>query len=168
MVKATQPEVCYTCHKEQRAQGKHISVHPIDAGKVACSDCHQPHGSPTDKALVKETINATCFTCHAEKRGPFLWEHQPATEDCTSCHVAHGSNVTPLLKTRAPFLCEECHNGSHQSSRPIGLGAGGVQAGMVGVGNAAFAPSGSSGRACQNCHVMVHGSNRTDGAFLHR
>ena len=26
--------------------------------------------------------NETCYQCHAEKRGPFLWEHQPARDDC--------------------------------------------------------------------------------------
>jgi DmsE family decaheme c-type cytochrome len=168
MVKTEQAAVCYTCHMEQRAQGRHQSVHPIDAGKITCSDCHNPHGSPTDRALIKETINATCFTCHAEKRGPFLWEHQPVTEDCSSCHVAHGSNIAPLLKSRSPYLCQECHNGPHQSDKPIGMGAAGVQGGQIGAGTAAYAASGSTGRACQNCHSMIHGSNHTAGAFLHR
>ena len=43
-VKAEQPAVCFTCHKDQRAQTKQVSTHPLDAGKMACSDCHNPHG----------------------------------------------------------------------------------------------------------------------------
>lgn len=156
MAKQTQAEVCYTCHKEQRAQGRHVSIHPVDAGKIACSDCHAPHGATSDKSLVKNTINETCFTCHADKRGPFLWEHQPATEDCTSCHVAHGSNIAPLLKSRAPFLCQECHDGPHNSRTPYGSSASEGKNIM------------SAGRSCLNCHTMVHGSNHAAGAFLHR
>jgi DmsE family decaheme c-type cytochrome len=169
--KRTQPEVCFTCHKEQRADSNKVSHHPIGEGKVVCSDCHNPHGSTGPKMLRENTVLETCFTCHAEKRGPFLWEHQPATKDCTNCHTPHGSNIAPLLKSRAPFLCDECHNGPHNSVVPYGPGA------AVGKPGAAFTAGGDSagygdrsaaGRACMNCHNMVHGSNSPSGAFLHR
>ena len=113
LTKATQPEVCFTCHKTQRAQTHRISTHPLDAGKMACSDCHNPHGSTGPKLLVKNSVNETCYTCHAEKRGPFLWEHQPVIDDCTNCHTPHGSTNAPLLKARPPWLCQECHSGDH-------------------------------------------------------
>src|SRR5581483_5012420 len=45
LAKSTQPEVCFECHKDQRAQLHRISTHPIAAGQMACSDCHNPHGS---------------------------------------------------------------------------------------------------------------------------
>ena len=77
--KATQTEVCYSCHKEQRAQSNRQSHHPIQEGKVVCSNCHNPHGSSGPKLLHKNTVGETCFTCHAEKRGPFLWEHPPVS-----------------------------------------------------------------------------------------
>ena len=38
--KRTQPEVCFTCHKEQRSQIDRPSHHPIPEGKMTCSDCH--------------------------------------------------------------------------------------------------------------------------------
>jgi DmsE family decaheme c-type cytochrome len=162
--KKTQPEVCYTCHKEQRADSFKVSRHPIDEGKVTCTDCHNPHGSAGPKLLKKNTVNATCFTCHAEKRGPFLWEHQPVNENCINCHTPHGSNISPLLKSRAPFLCEECHDGPHASQTPAGPGAAVGRPGAAnGLGNVEFA-----GSACMNCHNMVHGSNSPSGAFLHR
>jgi len=165
LVKAEQEMVCFTCHKEQRAQVKQISTHPLDVGKMACSDCHNPHGSPAPKMLAKNTVNETCFTCHAEKRGPFLWEHQPATEDCTYCHTPHGSNITPLLKSRPPFLCDECHDGPHTSQSPVGTGVAGIQGGGIVKGGS---PSVINvGRSCMNCHVMVHGSNSPTGAYLH-
>jgi DmsE family decaheme c-type cytochrome len=169
--KKTQAEVCFTCHKEQRADGKKVSHHPVAEGKVACSDCHNPHGSTGPKLMKKNTVIETCFTCHAEKRGPFLWEHQPATEDCTNCHTPHGSNITPLLKSRAPFLCDECHNGPHQSATPAAGNVAGIQGGLTAstasTSNHTVSP-GYAARSCMNCHVMVHGSNSPAGALLHR
>lgn len=163
--KKTQTAVCFTCHKEQRAQSHKISTHPIDAGKVVCSDCHNPHGSSGPKLLKKATVTETCFTCHAEKRGPFLWEHQPVTEDCTNCHTPHGSNISPLLKSRAPFLCQECHDGPHNSKTPYGSLTGGGQAVP---GSPTLPNENAAGRGCTNCHSMVHGSNHPAGALLHR
>jgi DmsE family decaheme c-type cytochrome len=164
--------VCFTCHKEQRADTHKISTHPIDAGKVVCSDCHNPHGSVGPKLLKKNTVRETCFTCHAEKRGPFLWEHQPVAEDCTICHTPHGSNLTPLLKSRAPFLCDDCHDGPHNSQANYGPNVGGIQSsgsGLTATASSPKAPSSSAaGRACMNCHVMIHGSNSPAGAFLQR
>jgi DmsE family decaheme c-type cytochrome len=165
LVKVLQPTVCFGCHKEQRAQTKQISTHPLDVGKMACSDCHNPHGSAGPKLLAKNTVTETCLTCHAEKRGPFLWEHQPVNEDCTNCHTPHGSNITPLLKSRPPFLCDECHDGPHNSQAPYGTAVAGIQGG--GALKGGNPNSNAVGRACMNCHVMIHGSNSPTGAFLH-
>lgn len=159
----TQTQVCFACHKEQRADSHKVSTHPIDAGKVICSDCHNPHGSSGPKLLKKNTVTETCFTCHAEKRGPFLFEHQPVSEDCTNCHTPHGSNITPLLKSRAPFLCQECHDGTHASATPAGPAAAGNQAGLIGNPSANIA-----GRGCMNCHVLIHGSNSPAGGYFQR
>jgi DmsE family decaheme c-type cytochrome len=165
LVKVLQPDVCFSCHKEQRAQTHQFSTHPLDAGKMACSDCHNPHGSAGPKLLAKNTVTETCLTCHAEKRGPFLWEHQPVNEDCTNCHTPHGSNISPLLKSRPPFMCDECHDGPHNSQAPYGTAVGGIQGGGALAGGSPN--SNAVGRSCMNCHVMIHGSNSPTGAFLH-
>jgi DmsE family decaheme c-type cytochrome len=160
--KKTQTEVCYTCHKEQRADNHKISRHPVQEGKVACSDCHNPHGSVGPKLVKKNNVNDTCYQCHAEKRGPFLFEHQPVVEDCANCHNPHGSNIGSLLKSRAPFLCQECHDGTHASASPVSTAVAGKQ--VTGT-----TPSSNYvGRSCMNCHVMVHGSNSPAGGFLQR
>ena len=144
--KLTQPEVCYTCHKELRAQTSRPSHHPIKEGKVSCSDCHNPHGSAGEKMLVRDNVNDTCYTCHMEKRGPFVRTHQPVQEDCTICHNPHGTTTPNLLKARAPFLCQECHEPtSHR----------GNIASLTGTSTSAN----SMARGCLNCHTNIHGTN---------
>ncbi len=161
--KKTQTEVCFTCHKEQRADTHKISTHPIQAGKVVCADCHNPHGSAGPKLMKRNTVTETCYTCHAEKRGPLLFEHQPVNEDCTNCHTPHGSNIAPLLRSRPPFLCQECHDGAHASGTPAGPNSAGNQNGL------AISPCANiTGRACLNCHSVIHGSNSPAGGFLQR
>jgi len=171
LAKSTQPEVCFTCHKTERAQTHRISTHPIDAGLMSCSDCHNPHGTTGPKLLAMNSVNDTCYTCHAEKRGPFLWDHQPVTDDCTNCHTPHGSTNAPLLKARPPWLCQECHSGDHgaQVNSAANLQDGGVTTanGRFPLANQA-ARAQMVGRACLNCHVLVHGSNHPAGAKFQR
>jgi DmsE family decaheme c-type cytochrome len=159
LVKATQPEKCFTCHAEQRADSFKYSHHPIREGKVVCSDCHNPHGSPGPKLLKEFTVNEVCYNCHAEKRGPFLWEHEPVRENCLNCHTPHGSTQARLLLQRPPFLCQECHaNGGHQSQILGGQNLAGQLAANVRM----------MARGCVNCHSNIHGSNSPNGAFFTR
>ena len=105
LTKITQPEVCFTCHKQQRAELNRPSRHPILEGKVACSDCHNPHGSVGPKLMKRDSTVETCYQCHAEKRGPFVHNHEPVQEDCGNCHNPHGTIADSLLKMRQPLLC---------------------------------------------------------------
>lgn len=169
--KLTQPEVCFACHKTQRAQIHRVSTHPILAGKVTCSECHNPHGSTGPTLLVKNTVNETCYTCHGEKRGPFLWEHAPAVDDCTSCHTPHGSNIAPLLITRPPMLCQNCHGAFHGKTLYSGanLPNGNVTTVNGQLPRANWSPPAQeNSRGCVVCHSQVHGSNHPAGAKLQR
>jgi DmsE family decaheme c-type cytochrome len=156
LVRTMQPQKCFTCHGEQRAQANRASHHPIIEGKVICADCHNPHGSPQEKMLVKARVTDLCYKCHPDKRGPFLGEHAPVREDCTLCHTPHGSTQARLLKERPPYLCQECHDTSHHSGSPYG--------GETYIGGRAPQVQ-VSGRGCLNCHSQVHGSNSPSGAF---
>jgi DmsE family decaheme c-type cytochrome len=175
--KATQADVCFKCHQSQRAETRHLSGHPLAktgtgaAPKMACSDCHNPHGSTGPKLLIKNSVNETCYTCHAEKRGPFLWEHAPVTDNCATCHNPHGSPNAPLLKARSPWLCQECHSGDHGAQVNSGANlAGGKVTTVNGVQQAAAAAPRAqmNARACLNCHVLVHGSNHPAGSKFQR
>ena len=157
--KLTQPDVCFTCHKEQRTQVNKPSHHPIMEGKVACSDCHNAHGSTGPKLLKRNSVVETCYDCHMEKRGPFVHNHQPVNEDCSICHNPHGTTAESLLKTRAPFLCNSCHSSPHGVFQPSAASTrpSGVPLWSSGSVN-------TQGRACNNCHTQVHGSNNPSSA----
>lgn len=161
--RTTQAEVCFECHKEIRSQTYRASSHPIRENKVICSDCHNAHGSAGPSSLKQFTINENCYSCHAEKRGPFLWEHYPASEDCTLCHRVHGSNHAALLNKPGPQLCQQCH---------ADVSAGG---GRRHIRNYLDYDDTNPGRArfkvgmnCANCHSKIHGSNHPSGAGLQR
>ncbi len=155
---ATQPEVCFDCHQQQRTQTMKPYAHPIRQGKMDCSGCHSPHGATSDWQFARQTLNDTCFGCHAEKRGPYLWEHAPVTEDCSTCHDPHGSNHPGMLTMRAPMLCQSCHS---QAGHPS------VANDADGLPNAA--PSQFLlGQNCMNCHTQSHGSNHPSGSRLMR
>ena len=140
------------------------SHHPIIEGKVKCSDCHNPHGGVGPKMLVRDSVNDTCYTCHMEKRGPFVHNHEPVSENCANCHNPHGTVAENLLKARPPFLCQECHT-PHGPIVPqvIGQGQTGSIAGQppsITATSAGKAPINFiMARGCTNCHTQVHGTN---------
>ena len=153
LLKAEKSEVCYQCHSAIKAMVNKQSHHPIKEGKVACVNCHNPHGELSDKMLKAGSINDLCYKCHAEKRGPYMNEHPPVEENCDNCHNPHGSNHQRLLTQRVPSLCEQCHgNGGSMGGKPFTR----FQTSAPGVTN----PSNHVyGRACLNCHPSIHGSN---------
>lgn len=160
LVRASQAELCVTCHKTVNAQLLRFSRHPIREGKVVCMDCHNPHGSIGPMSLKEFTVNDTCYQCHPEKRGPFLWEHPPVRDDCTNCHTPHGSTQARLLKARGPWLCQQCHLAQFHPS--------GLYAGNALPGGTQSQMSRLLIKNCLNCHSKVHGSNHPSGARFTR
>ena len=153
-----QPEACFGCHKSVRSAAHMQSRHPIIEGLTTCSDCHNPHGSLTESSLNEPTLNDTCYKCHAEKRGPFLFEHAPVTENCVTCHNPHGAVNNNLLSTRGPFLCQQCHSAAfHPSQQMSGSGLPNQEASPYMLG-----------KNCLNCHSQIHGSNHPSGSRLTR
>jgi len=150
--KRTQFEVCFTCHKDKRVEINRPSRHAILEGKVACSDCHNPHGSAGRALMKRDSVVDTCYQCHAEKRGPLVHEHEPVTEDCTNCHNPHGTVAESMLKVRPPFLCHECHTPHGGQVAQLAGQGGSVASGKNGVNY-------TQGRGCLNCHTQIHGSN---------
>jgi len=144
--KKPQPELCLQCHQMRRAQLQRSSHMPYREGKVTCTSCHNPHGSPNPKQLIQATTNENCLSCHTERRGPFLWEHPPVMENCANCHEPHGTNNPQLLKVRMPRVCDSCHLSSRHPTVPTLLNS--VR---------------DFNRGCTNCHSSIHGSNHPSG-----
>jgi predicted CXXCH cytochrome family protein len=107
----SQEEVCYPCHADVRAQFELPDHHPVPEGRMACTDCHDPHkgsiynGGGT--SLLSE--NEMCLRCHPAQQGPYVFEHEALREGCTTCHNPHGSINAQLLKDRDSNLCLQCH-----------------------------------------------------------
>jgi DmsE family decaheme c-type cytochrome len=135
----------------RRAQLQRSSHMPYREGKVTCTSCHNPHGSPNPSQLLQATINENCYSCHAERRGPFLWEHPPVMENCANCHESHGSSNPQLLKVRMPRVCDSCHVASRHPTQAQPLSS---------IKN--------FNRGCTNCHSLIHGSNHPSGNFFMR
>ncbi|MBI5883368.1 MAG: DmsE family decaheme c-type cytochrome [Elusimicrobia bacterium] len=158
LAKKNEFETCGECHRDVRALMLKRSKHPVrdslskdGKGVMACSSCHNPHGSQAEKLMIGKSVNDTCYSCHSEKKAPLLWEHGPVKEDCLICHAPHGSSNDKLLVTKVPRLCQQCHmQGRHQSGT---LGTNSVYA---------------NGKGCVNCHAMIHGSNHPSGTVLQR
>ena len=151
LTRPAEDEVCYSCHLPIKAKMIHSPHRSENSRAESCRQCHNPHGTATEKLLAAPSINENCYRCHAEKRGPFLFEHFPVTENCVLCHDPHGSSQKHLLKIRQPYLCLDCHTnlpGSHDPFNP----------------QSRF----TYNRACINCHVQIHGSNHPSGARLQR
>jgi len=149
-------QTCVSCHREQRAQILKPSHHPIVEGKVACHDCHNPHGAMTPVMLRAESAVDLCLTCHTDKRGPWIHEHPPVQENCATCHTPHGSAHNRLLAQKPPALCADCHPGGHTHGLYDGRGT------IAGVNPSNIRFEGSG---CINCHRQIHGSNAPPSAY---
>jgi DmsE family decaheme c-type cytochrome len=152
-------ETCYTCHAQVRSHMMRQSHHPVREGKMDCASCHDPHSSANRGMLKAESINDLCYSCHADKRGPFLWEHAPARENCQLCHNAHGSNHERLLVAKQPWLCQRCHMATRH---PGTLYHGPNIVGGPNVSNRLIE------HGCRNCHNQVHGTNHPASPYLGR
>lgn len=155
LLKKPQPDLCYGCHTEVRAEFARPFRHRVQVGLMVCSDCHNEHGGFLPRQLrATASQDVVCFKCHREKKGPFVFEHVPVkTEGCTSCHLPHGSSNPRLLKVfPVNVLCLQCHTlslGNAPSQPPIGPAHNQNQ----------------KYQACIMCHAFIHGSNFSEVFF---
>ena len=160
LVKATETQLCATCHRLQVTKTERAVAHmPVREGKMSCSSCHNPHGSITNVKNLKtgSSVAESCTSCHTEMRGPTLFEHAPVRENCATCHDPHGSSNDRMLVVRMPMLCQRCHIASKHPATLYDKDQI-----TTNKSNRMF------GRSCVNCHSTVHGSNHPSGQFFMR
>lgn len=144
------PETCYQCHMDKRAEFQLPYAHPVHSGKISCNDCHEPHrgdatlGGGTQLA----SANDTCLKCHDAQRGPYVFEHEASREGCVTCHTPHGSVNDKLLKTRNQSLCLQCHYQQQTVTGQLLIG---------GRDHRSYMSRGTCWTA--GCHEAVHGSH---------
>jgi len=143
------PEACFACHLDKKAEFRLPYHHPVLEGKMNCNDCHSPHGPevrPWSATTIKD-VNEACYKCHKDKRGPFVWEHEVMREGCTTCHKVHGSIYDKMLIARDSNLCLRCH----------------TQVNFPTIGKSNHANRLPGGTCFSGgCHTAVHGSNFDD------
>ena len=152
LVKA-QPDLCYTCHLQQKSQFNMPFRHRVNEGLIQCTDCHNQHGTggawESSNGLTRQVRTSAsgdfvCFKCHADKQGPFVFEHTAVkTEGCAACHIPHGGANPHMLKySNVGLLCLSCHTASAFGHAPL------MDPQMA-----------TNQNACPLCHTQIHGSN---------
>ena len=155
MLKASEPQLCMSCHTETKSQFSKPFHHKVLEGTMKCTDCHNAHGGFESKQTkLAVGADSACIKCHGDKQGPFVFEHAPLkTEGCSACHTPHGSS-NPKLLTRNSVrqLCFECHSAISN----------------VESGSAPQAPHNQTQTrylSCTICHSQIHGSNANKTFF---
>jgi DmsE family decaheme c-type cytochrome len=152
----TQTEVCAVCHRDKASKVDRSGHMPVREGKMACSSCHNMHGSTNVKLLRKgDSIAELCTSCHADKRGPYLYEHAPSRDGCVTCHDPHGSANERMLVVKTPMLCQRCHVATRHPSTIYDQA-------LITTSVRVYA------RSCVTCHANIHGSNHPSGRFFIR
>jgi len=139
-------ELCASCHRPQASAARRPFAHREGVDRpFDCTNCHAVHGDNRTGRLLAVGDGGACVACHTEKTGPFVYPHPPrGVNGCTACHEPHGSNNPRLLTRRTvSSLCLECHTNVPS---------------FHDLTQARY-------RACQTCHVAVHGSNRDRALF---
>jgi len=185
MVKNLAPFLCYVCHKDiQKIAENSAYQHSVVGDIEGCNHCHTPHAS-TVKYLLKKDAKSLCLTCHDKPHDlgqnkvlPALTDelegkeflHGPVAEnDCSGCHVTHGSEYFRLLakdypsQFYAPFrkenyeLCFSCHSEdlvlTKETSDLTDFRNGYLNLHYLHVNKE------KRGRTCRSCHA-THASNK--------
>ena len=186
-------DLCLMCHVDKK---EHISSVTIKHGAIGrpnkCQECHDPHGSNTERMIKAPTVKDMCLSCHNQKlktdetgyeldnlakhlqknpdhHGPIQWN------DCAVCHNPHGSDNFRMLNKPFPekfyakfdknnLLCLNCHEPEKFTDQKTTT--------MTNFRNGdknihyVHVASTDKGRTCRACHDF-HGSSGKENAPHH-
>jgi DmsE family decaheme c-type cytochrome len=160
LLRASQPTLCYTCHKDVKPAFSKPFHHRVNEGLMKCTDCHDAHGT-FEKSMTKNSAqqDTVCLKCHQENAGPFIYEHPVVkAEGCIFCHSPHGSvNARLVSSNNLNQLCLSCHTGAQASHVSDGrqFNSGGPPTSPVHDQSMQYT-------SCIVCHSQIHGSNVVD------
>ena len=117
-----QPELCYGCHLQQKAQFEMPFHHRVNEGLMQCSDCHNVHGTVGPKQVrTSSTQDAVCFTVPHRQGRPIRLracrrqgQRMPILPHASTA----GPNAHMLKLSNVNLLCLQCHTTSSFSARP--------------------------------------------------
>ncbi len=146
-------DTCFQCHTDVKAQFSLPHSHPVLAGKMTCTECHDPHKGNAVKGGRTQLagVNASCAGCHAAQSMHFVFPHDALREGCVTCHNPHGSVNRKMLTERNSNLCLKCHFTQQSGATDR------IQIGSFNHTGSNFLKWGSCWTS--GCHEAVHGSN---------
>lgn len=124
MLNLPEDMLCFECHSDVEKQVNAVVVHkPFLEGK--CGGCHDPH-STNNEWILKQKSETVCMSCHDPEgdlkthKHPFdvvpkrkLQDHLRLTSDgrleCLTCHYAHSSDQSHMVKSESNVICLGCH-----------------------------------------------------------
>lgn len=113
---------CPECHKKTMSSFNKINSHLAGGVKNKCNNCHNPHSSD-EKNLLRDKRSKVCFACHEDSQAfvaKSKYKHVKL-ENCSDCHVSHGSNNRFFLIGGAENCsAENCHATQGRFTHPIG------------------------------------------------
>jgi predicted CXXCH cytochrome family protein len=107
---------CLQCHVKMLSLLEKEDVHDPFAEKK-CTICHTPHenskGLKLGKTRLVKPKGKLCLSCHekdVKKYREVAYKHKPFEKEwCSSCHNAHASDYSSLLRRQPSELCLACH-----------------------------------------------------------
>ncbi len=114
--------LCLQCHNKNVNSFEHFHNHLLGSYEEnACLVCHNPHVGDT-KDLLKDKPKYLCESCHfqvKQQRAKSLYVH-PKCDQCTNCHLAHGSDHPAMLINGGNETCVRCHKTQGKFTHPVG------------------------------------------------
>ncbi len=115
--------LCLNCHSDFDQELTKPVVHAPVAEENGCTGCHGPHVG-YGSALQKHDGVGTCLTCHDDDQFTGEFKHEPAFDDCATCHEVHSGEYKGLLNTPDIMeMCLTCHSDAPETHyHPMGDG----------------------------------------------
>lgn len=113
-VAGSQSEFGFASHAERLQQSRCFQQ---SAGKMNCTTCHAPHGSPEPSI---ELFNSRCRHCHTQGHEKICAVNNSATADCKSCHMqVSGTTDIPHVRSTDHFIRRNLNKGTPEASKSL-------------------------------------------------